>query len=1206
MIYEKFEQHALNLKNHYLFKKSNKTLKKMKEKIKKETKLWSNSDVLLDKNIIHYSIKPTKWGGYMFGKLNKSKLKYVMDELGYNDITELPSAQKFLDKYVADDELSFFNWKDYTFFKCKKSYFTELTKENHYVAEWIRTNRPRRLYIDIDGKDILEDVVKKLNETFTIDGRPPKICISGSKGYKYRKGTFTEDRYLSYHIVLPEFYFPNVQSMRYFKNWVGFIGGDSRIYIRNSKFKCINQKKNKDGDDRLQKIIENSTPDNHRVQLLLSETDSLIDLSTDEWSKIFMKDFHEKVISNSTKIVSKRSNRGRRVGFKDIKAIDVDLEDIPTLSIKYDSALDILMKFQWRKGYRLPPQVWRNIVRWFARGEGGTYEEFQKWDREFCRYWTGEETTRKQFEDIYNVPKENWHWYGRWMIKEYLVKHYGVELEETYLKNFRDQFIKRDETYKGIRPTVVNEKYIMLNYINDAKFQLLCVSMGAGKTELAMRFLQQMIMKNPEKKFCFITTRISQASGVIGRSCEKCLDVYLYSDAGKEKHVRLKYEPRLCIEIESLHHVLNSHFDYIILDEMESIRESFKNKTCHRHNYTKNYTAFTKLIKNAKKVFVMDAYLHKWTIDWLQLVDTEAHPVDDFNLIMRHKNYDIIQKQVFIEKSFYVMIKKIIEDLKAGKKIYVLYPYATGTRKTYGRANKKDDDGKDKKKEDYSINEKENILSFTEYLLEQAELKRCQGLTYFGALAKKDKDKLSAVNNTWTKTDSGDLIKLIVVNTAVTVGVNYDLEKPSNPDDFDHRFDKVYLFYTDLISARQCIQSSMRPRHTKTPIIHLYEFPNYEIINCIKKKKHYCPKQIERPTLIGDEPSHFTHMADCIETEHKANGLTTLKHYMTMTGYKINRGVDNDNKKFAEYCKKIYIETQVEREDVNDFSYANAKTITSEEYDKLEVKVYEGTSTFEENLSIRKYKIQRHFQAEYSEAAGVFWEKKHILDSFLILLDKCTYSDDFIDDIPLHEVDVNTLWNDVEHTVAKEEFIKREKRMIKNIYEKAVYYDEVENDFKIKTDKLTKEDKKEIHNCFFLPNPDKDFTYFTNRTDNVIRKRILNFMFGKNATENIRTTKSIEFTENFREMYIKSLEGLKKIKKTEIKNHFKQGICRIDEDTYEKWKKQYPELHRRVMNREMNINDVPEEFEFIHELRTEYNYRQSGSILGYTKSEGKQ
>ena len=104
---------------------------------------------------------------------------------------------------------------------------------------------------------------------FTIDGKPPLIAISGSYGHKWVNGKFTEEKYRSYHIVLPEFYFPNLASMIYFKRWAASIGGDPAVYIRNNKFKCINQKKKQqEKEDRVQKIIQDENPEHHLVQLL--------------------------------------------------------------------------------------------------------------------------------------------------------------------------------------------------------------------------------------------------------------------------------------------------------------------------------------------------------------------------------------------------------------------------------------------------------------------------------------------------------------------------------------------------------------------------------------------------------------------------------------------------------------------------------------------------------------------------------------------------------------------------------------------------------------------------------------------------------------------------------------------------------------------------------------------------------------------------
>lgn len=1132
MIYANFKEHILKMKNHHIMLGVDE--KSILKKIVDNTERWSLKSVLADDMITHFHLTP-KWKTYLFSKLNK-KWQHVIDSLGYSDVSKLPSAQDFLSKFVGDDEVTFFYQKEFKFGKMTKKNFLNLMKKNRFLSEWIRTDDPRRVYFDIDGKDkhrwvSLENFLEKVKEKLTIDGKPPRIAVSGSNGYKWDNGKFTEEKYESYHIVLPDFYFPDHISMMYFKQWVASIGGDNAIYMRNSKFKCINQKKKaQEGDDRIQKIITDDNAEHHIVQLLRSELENKINLATDEWNAKFKIEH----INNVTTFVRQRSQARHSSGIHEIQPINTF--DVPTLNINRESAIQILDKFQWKEGYRLPYQVWKNIVRWASK-EGITYVEFvaSKFNQEWLKYNPSEITTEAEYNKIFDVPVEKWRPASRYQIRDYLSKHYGCDLLPKYLTKFKNKFFKRDRPYKGIMPKIVKEKYVKLFNITDAKFHLICVSMGAGKTELAIRYL---LKQHPDKSFCFITTRISQAEGVIGRTDEVELGVFLYSKAGCEKHIKLVKKDRLCVEIESLHHLFKRRYDILILDEFESIRDTFKDNSCHDINYQKNYNTLVKLIKEAEKVFVMDAYLHTWTVDWLQMVDKEADPINDFNIIMRHEKDDLIKKNVFMYNHFMVWFYSIVDDLKKGKKIYVFYPFASGNEKQ----------------------KKKDIMTFMKHLLDLAGLKEKQGLAYFGKLDSDEKRKLSRVNDTWSVTQEcldrmkkenvdtypiesdADFIKLVVVNTCVTVGVNYDETTKTvivdgNSKEIDFRFDKVYLCSADFLSARQCVQSSMRPRHTKTPVIGLYYIPNFEKLKAMKEGKTYKPKPHMRASLVGNDPDHFTYLQDTIELEINSNGLDLLLHFMKTTGYKILSSSKNSDKLLGQQYRNTYKKYCKSRTDINCFDWDQIKAIDYNEFTSLDRKVRAQQSSLWENLQVDKFNVMRHFTDEYKDACSVFWKKEDILQSINILI--------YDNNVYRRRLALANGGYEEDRIMAKD----REIRLKKNIFEKAVVYNKDDREFQIKTDKLSETDKMEIYQSFVLPEIEKDFNYFKQKSDLILRKRIIVAMFGKNALDNdVRHTKKLVFNEDFSTEYFDTaVNGLAELNPTE-KASFLDGVCHIKFD----------------------------------------------------------
>ena len=149
----------------------------------------------------------------------------------------------------------------------------KLLQSNHGIYEIIQSHVKRKVFFDIDGK---EEIDLNVLKSIILDKFPnANMQISGS--ILPKKGIAN----WSYHIILSNYYFKNLNDMAPFRTWTSDIKYvDSGIYTSNRNFKCINQSKS--NETRIQQYIEGSSMLTKHCVLVDFDEDS-IDASTLEW-----------------------------------------------------------------------------------------------------------------------------------------------------------------------------------------------------------------------------------------------------------------------------------------------------------------------------------------------------------------------------------------------------------------------------------------------------------------------------------------------------------------------------------------------------------------------------------------------------------------------------------------------------------------------------------------------------------------------------------------------------------------------------------------------------------------------------------------------------------------------------------------------------------------------------------------------------------
>jgi hypothetical protein len=929
---------------------------------------------------------------------------------------------RLLEKYLKENEILIHSkYKgQYLFGKVNRSKFPTLVSKNRSIYETIYSEYPRRLYIDVDGTN--SECLTKAKEVLHKVFPNVRMAISGSVGEKRGKPFY------SYHIVLPDIVFKNLEEMKT-SGFHEFIksqadketnGIDKCVYGNTQQFKAVNQSKHK--SNRIQNIIENDNVEEHIIQVFNKTPNAM------NYKNKFAQ--HIKFEIKKTNLKAYKS--GKKTGITGFTLEDiVPLENvvIPNIDFQFDPAVKILNHIPNLKGKnKLGRTIMWCIMNWFYHEEGETktaFKLFQKWEKPH------ERTTPQSYQSWVNC-KDSKKWWGRQKIQHLLEKIYGTGLPNPRLDTFNKQFISGE--IEGITNTKCDTKYLKQEHIGKEKYCCMKLGMGKGKTYTTIEWLINACRKNPDLKVCWITNRISMALNLMDRlngNNDKALNYKTekyttdtlfgkkelskkvkvegrdmgfvnYKDVGKSgfggqvqksnKYHLIRNEiKRIVIELESIHYSAGTteedyvkqagmKYDIVVIDEIESVFNSFRSDTTHGKGlfYDKNYHRYEEIIKDAEKVFFMDAYLHHRTIEYIKILEPQA----SINLIQTDD--DKIGKVINNHQSFYSWYNNIMTDINAGKKLYIFYPFKTGKgsiqklsidglkqrllnncnapdfekiQKNYDnqieeirkRCRAKADKANCKSEETREVyfnklfgNASAKVQKYTPPPFTGEGIKDEEILVYHGDMSDKQKQKLQKVNDVWKKA------RVIITNSCISVGVNYEY------DDFD----KVYLSYGDILNPRDVIQSSFRIRKTKEDIIEFYRFPNLFKIIAKKKGIMFEPTPINKPKLEVNTEA-FKFMRNFLMEEYNAKGHETLKKFFNETGYIIN------NKWIGGDSDPIHYKAFDGEGTLGVWEWKNIKNISKKDKEAKESKIFDNTATIDDKLEVRKWYNDVAFKKRY-------------------------------------------------------------------------------------------------------------------------------------------------------------------------------------------------------------------------------------------------
>ena len=234
---------------------------------------------------------------------------------------------------------------------------------------------------------------------------------------------------------------------------------------------------------------------------------------------------------------------------------------------------------------------------------------------------------------------------NNFIIFEDNLKHYEEELNKIEINTTE---------YNDMQTKINNYKNDYENYNNTIlNFDDEILELFKLKNKLFSRESKQNLKEN-KIKILILSSRIT-----FSRHMSKEFEIMNYLDV-PDNNLN-DFNDSIIISIESLYK-LNSEikFDFIILDEIESLLNQFNSNTCKNKN-----NCFKKLldfIKSTNKIIYADAFITSRTIKFL-------NNFNESKLIINNPKYEN-NKKAFVYNDESLLINKMLDDLKEGKKIY--------------------------------------------------------------------------------------------------------------------------------------------------------------------------------------------------------------------------------------------------------------------------------------------------------------------------------------------------------------------------------------------------------------------------------------------------------------------------------------------------------------------------------------------------------
>lgn len=620
----------------------------------------------------------------------------------------------------------------------KPEQFLKLMETNNGLYEVI-TKFPHKVYFDIDGKvDRLhskeefaiwvENTLAHLEPYFP----DAEFAISGSN---------TETK-ISLHIILQNYVIHNEEERQQVKHIAKYINEicdgnyDWKVYTKNRNMKIINQSKD---DGRVQEIIQNLDYKAHCITCFVP---------------IYCLKFPELPESVKEEVMLTKSKGTFDLGQlpKLVLSIPDDFDVINATPLEILQILPLSEKFNFD---------YVHLVSRYCFHNGIDFDTYLSWLKNKHPNLKKTSTGQTQWKNLAKFPIVS-----RERIITILKYYYPHITKDIFHRKFTETFTLPKERIKKIETinrTCFNE---------NAKYLIFNVGMGGYKTGMTIAYLKEttsVIWVAPNKALASNTHKRFENEGV---------DICHYESINtKDKKAgKMKEQEKLICCLNSIHYLTEKSYDVIVIDEIETLIDKFLGDFLEQGKSQLKkqiWTNFIYLLKNAKKVILLDAFITTKTLKLIQQIENSLENAVIFERIVEPQTRTI--KYMDNDKA---MLHDIITKLNQGSKLFIFYPYKLQSSHFFSM------------EQIYN-----SIVSATGK----------QGIFYNADVDDKIKTGLKDVNNSWEGKD------FIITNNIITCGVSYD-----NLD-----FDYKYIFIASHNTPRDIIQVSYRARHLNSGIIKL-------------------------------------------------------------------------------------------------------------------------------------------------------------------------------------------------------------------------------------------------------------------------------------------------------------------------------------------------------------------------------------------------
>ena len=460
-----------------------------------------------------------------------------------------------------------------------------------------------------------------------------------------------------------------------------------------------------------------------------------------------------------------------------------------------------------------------------------------------------------------------------------------------------------------IKTSRYSERYVQPFSFADTDTIILSSHLGTGKTTQTVKMIGEYT------RVLIVSGRKTFSRFIMGDLADKGLPFVSYLDAG---HGPLSAHSRLVIQVESLWRLEDrfQDYDFVILDESETILNQLFSETTNRHHMIQNHMMLERVVKGGRKVLYADAFISRRSLANAEMLRNPEHAhyiVNEFCPYERNALCLVAltqgDRQIAVPATA-EFCKRIMDDLYNKKRVVVIW---SSLKK-----------GK----------------SFVESFLKQSSFNY---RFYSSESGPKEQKELENVSESWKSLD------LLMMTTTITVGINYD---PANVADM---YDRIYL-YGCAASAlpRDIAQCLMRCRNLRdNQLIYtldetVFEYP-ISGANAIR-----ADLEAKRARLTTEHPLiQWTSVAD-----RAYNYKRTLNNYLERSGYTISSENLINEKMSSEDCEEKFI-------DIKEIDDATAEDI------KFRIK--RDMATPEEKRQLYKHRFMSSLAPEHHSTADSIW-----------------------------------------------------------------------------------------------------------------------------------------------------------------------------------------------------------------------------------------